>query len=624
MSGDGQPHAPAYQPVSVSSPTSSNYSSPHSSRSASKFNSRMSSGVSASAIQVADPSDVDFVDADAHRNGDRGNKHSEQIEQAEIEIPIEDGRNGKFSWKKLWAYAGPGWLMSIAYLDPGNLESDLQAGAIAGYGLIWVLFWATVMGFLFQTLAVRLGVVTGLDLAQLCRQQYPRPVAYVVWIMTEIAIVGSDIQEVVGSAIAMHILFGLPLWAGVLITALDTFTFLLLHYFGIRKLEALFAALIAIMAACFAVMFGIGGPDMGALFKGWAVPSVPNHSATQAVGMLGAVIMPHNIFLHSALVLSRNVNRKSKSHMKEANFYFMIEGGISLAVSFIINLCVVAVFARGFYEGHCKGDECEKRCGSGSDAIGLQQAGCRLGIRFGDSVKYIWAVGLLAAGQSSTMTGTFAGQYVMQGFLDLKIAPWLRTALTRGCALGPALLVALSAHRKLDSLDEYLNVLQSIQLPFALVPVLLFNCDHNIMGRHFKLGGKRKWFLIALVVMVVVTNFYLVVGFTHDNLAHTTTTYVLMGLFGLCYVVFLGYLVLRETQWYATNCLRGGSLRRPSQQLLSGYDYCDGTSEEEEDDNDAARPGDVDVIRSDNGKPTVPSAQSEEQSAQTDGAYGSC
>jgi natural resistance-associated macrophage protein 2 len=452
--------------------------------------------------------------------------------KAEVQVIVDEHTH--FSWKKLWRYTGPGFLMSIAYLDPGNLESDLQAGAVAGYSLIWVLFWATVMGFAFQVLSLRLGVVTGNDLAQICRREYPRPVAYAVWVMTEIAIIGSDIQEVIGSAIAMNILFGLKLWVGVLITALDTFTFMFLHFFGVRKLEAFFGFLITVMAVCFAVFFGIGGPDAGSILEGMVLPRIPKGSLEQGVGMLGAVVMPHNLFLHSSLVLSRQVHRNHPSRIREANYYFTIEAAISLFVSFLINVCVVAVFATGFYvSGHPRTD------------IGLKTAGDDLLHRFGKGAQIVWAVGLLAAGQSSTMTGTFAGQYVMEGFLQLKITPWARTLFTRTIALGPALAVAIVAHNELDVLDEYLNVLQSVQLPFAMLPVFFFNCSSVIMGQ-FAMGKKMKIAFAAMVIVVVITNGYLVFDFTSNNFSNTWLTWVIAGSTFAIYLAFILYLTYKS------------------------------------------------------------------------------
>eukprot|EP00486_Rosalina_sp_Unknown_P002978 CAMPEP_0201568470 /NCGR_PEP_ID=MMETSP0190_2-20130828/9564_1 /ASSEMBLY_ACC=CAM_ASM_000263 /TAXON_ID=37353 /ORGANISM="Rosalina sp." /LENGTH=405 /DNA_ID=CAMNT_0047989629 /DNA_START=47 /DNA_END=1261 /DNA_ORIENTATION=- len=346
-----------------------------------------------------------------------GKNIKNDLDEGRIDVEFEDVEDRdswkpSFSFGRLWAYTGPGWLMSIAYLDPGNLESDLQAGAVAGYQLIWVLWWSTVLGWLIQTLSARLGVVTGRHLAQVCRYEYGKPVALILWIMTELAIIGSDIQEVVGSAVAFQVLFGWPLWVGCLLTAIDAFTFLLLSKLGMRVLEAFFCSLIFIMAVTFAIEFGIGKPSMSEIAEGWGLPLCDEDNIEQAVGIVGAVIMPHNLFLHSALVQTRSLRRDNKAAVREGNYYFTIEGGMSLFVSFFINLFIVAVFAKGFHGTEDAGD------------IGLKSAGDNLEQRFGSFAKYMWGVGLLAAGQASTMTGTFAGQYAMAGFLEINWEPW--------------------------------------------------------------------------------------------------------------------------------------------------------------------------------------------------------
>jgi len=446
--------------------------------------------------------------------------------------PVEDNRgvevqfdgNEKFSWRKLWLYTGPGWLMSIAYLDPGNLESDLQAGFGSGYQLIWVLWWATFLGWIVQSLSARLGTVTGLHLAELCRYEYGRATSLSLWIFTELAIIGSDIQEVVGSAIAMKILFGWPLYVGCLVTAADTFTFMLVHWYGVRKLEMIFTTLIGVMVVTFSVEFGLAKPDGGQIMKGWIVPECDGSASEYAVAMIGAVIMPHNLFLHSALVQSRQIDRTKRGAVAEANFYFTLEGAISLLVSFYINLTIMAVFATGdhFHFG---------------DDIGLRDAGEFLMLNFGKSAKYIWAVGLLAAGQSSTMTGTFAGQYAMQGFLDIQWAPWKRTMLTRSIALGPSLLFALKFADNMDKLNEWLNVQQSVQLPFAIIPLLVFNCNPRIMG-DFRLKGWKEGVMWLATLAIIAINIYLAIQQMTGMFSKTPTFYAILTIILVVYVVF--------------------------------------------------------------------------------------
>ncbi|KAF4321341.1 hypothetical protein BBO99_00005048 [Phytophthora kernoviae] len=398
-----------------------------------------------------------------------------------------------FSWGKFWYFMGPGWLMSMAYLDPGNLEADLQSGAYSRYELLYVTFWSTVLGGLYQVLAARLGSCTGHHLAEICRAAYPRVVTYAVWIMMELVIIGCDIQEVLGTAIALQILFGLPLWIGCLITAADTLTFLAIDRRGNNKssryLETLFMGLIGIMCACFFVDFTVSKPSGIEITKGIVEPRIDSQNVMQAVGMLGSIIMPHNVYLHSALVQSHIVrSRRAVGPVKEANFYIGLEAVLALSVSFLINMFVISAFASTFYSQHVasgiicavENGEVEESCtqcyttkyvAGYCQQVGLKEAGEAVSSSLGHYAKIIWAVGLVASGQASTMTGTYAGQFVMEGFLDLRIAAWKRVAITRVMALGPALVVALLTEYDgfhSDIVSEMINVMQSVQLPFAL------------------------------------------------------------------------------------------------------------------------------------------------------------
>jgi len=439
----------------------------------------------------------------------------------------------KFSFRKLWAFTGPGFLMSIAYLDPGNIESDLQQGAVAQYKLLWILLLSTLMGLMMQILAARLGTVSGMHLAEVCHKKYPKVPRVILWIMVEIAIIGSDMQEVIGTAIAFFLLSNgrIPLYGGVLITITDTFVFLLLDKYGLRKLEAFFGFLITIMAVTFGYEYVMVAPDQGEVLKGMFVPGCGSCSNTiilQAVGIVGAVIMPHNFYLHSALVKSRDVDRKKKRNVKEANIYYVIESSIALGVSFLINVFVVSVFAKAFYQktygevyqncllhNNSHAHLFNKTGNHTNDPIegNLFYGGVFLGCQFGAAAMYIWAIGLLAAGQSSTMTGTYSGQFAMEGFLKLKWSRWKRVLLTRGIAIAPTLAIAFyEGIEKLTGMNDWLNVLQSLQLPFAVLPLLQFTNDASIMG-DFKNGKIIKgvtWLLsggiIAINMYTVATN----------------------------------------------------------------------------------------------------------------------
>ncbi|KAL4379651.1 hypothetical protein GQ457_02G015040 [Hibiscus cannabinus] len=466
----------------------------------------------------------------------------EKIHIVGIDETEDEGSSGvpPFSWKKLWLFTGPGFLMSIAFLDPGNLEGDLQAGAIAGYSLLWLLLWATAIGLLIQLLSARLGVATGRHLAELCREEYPTWARLILWVMTELALIGADIQEVIGSAIAIKVLSNgaLPLWAGVVITAFDCFIFLFLENYGVRKLEAFFAVLIATMAVSFAWMFGQTQPSGTELLLGVLIPKLSSKTIKQAVGVVGCIIMPHNVFLHSALVQSREIDRSKKGRVQEALNYYSIESALALLVSFIINMFVTTVFARAFY-----GTEI-------AHSIGLVNAGEYLQEKFGGGlfpILYIWAIGLLAAGQSSTITGTYAGQFIMGGFLNLRLKKWLRAVITRSFAIIPTIIVALifdASESALDELNEWLNVLQSIQIPFALIPLLCLVSKEQVMGS-FKIGSVLKtvaWFVAILVMLI---NGYLLLDFFSSEVTGVIFTSIVFAFTG-GYVVFIIYLISRD------------------------------------------------------------------------------
>ncbi|GAB1299847.1 Natural resistance-associated macrophage protein 2 [Apodemus speciosus] len=450
-------------------------------------------------------------------------------------IPIPEEEYSCFSFRKLWAFTGPGFLMSIAYLDPGNIESDLQSGAVAGFKLLWVLLLATIVGLLLQRLAARLGVVTGLHLAEVCHRQYPKVPRIALWLMVELAIIGSDMQEVIGSAIAINLLSAgrVPLWGGVLITIADTFVFLFLDKYGLRKLEAFFGFLITIMALTFG-------------YERCRTPQVE-----QAVGIVGAVIMPHNMYLHSALVKSRQVNRANKQEVREANKYFFIESCIALFVSFIINVFVVSVFAEAFFEKTNEQvvDVCKNNSSPHANlfpndnstlAVDIYKGGVVLGCYFGPAALYIWAVGILAAGQSSTMTGTYSGQFVMEGFLNLKWSRFARVILTRSIAIIPTLLVAVFQDvEHLTGMNDFLNVLQSLQLPFALIPILTFTSLRPVMSEFSNgIGWRIAGGILVLIVCSI--NMYFVVVYVQE-LGHVAL-YVVAAVVSVAYLSFVFYL----------------------------------------------------------------------------------
>ncbi|KAE8298733.1 Natural resistance-associated macrophage protein 2 [Larimichthys crocea] len=436
--------------------------------------------------------------------------------------------------------------------------------------LLWVLLGATIIGLLLQRLAARLGVVTGMHLAEVCNRQYPTVPRVILWLMVELAIIGSDMQEVIGCAIALNLLSvgRIPLWAGVLITITDTFVFLFLDKYGLRKLEAFFGFLITIMALSFYVLVK---PDQGELLKGMFLPYCAGCGPVQleqAVGIVGAVIMPHNIYLHSALVKSRDIDRKNKKDVKEANKYFFIESTIALFISFLINVFVVAVFAQAFYNK--TNIEVNALCNAtgsphtnlfplnnGTLEVDIYKGGVVLGCFFGPAALYIWAIGILAAGQSSTMTGTYSGQFVMEGFLNLRWSRFARVLLTRSIAITPTLLVAIfqDVHH-LTGMNDFLNVLQSMQLPFALIPILTFTSLTSIMndfanGLVWKISGG-----VVILVVCAINMYFVVVYVTALN---SVLLYVLAALLSIAYLCFVGYLAWHCLVALGVSCLDFGS-----------------------------------------------------------------
>jgi len=418
-----------------------------------------------------------------------------------------------------------------------------------------------VLGLMMQRLSARLGTVTGLHLAEICYRQYPTGPRIALWICTEVAIIGSDMQEVIGTAIALYLLSNkmIPLWGGVLITVFDTFTFLGLDKYGLRKLEAFFALLITVMAISFGYEYVVAAPDQAAVVEGLLIPECQgcgNRELLQAVGVIGAIIMPHNLYLHSALVKSRDIDRTKKREVREANFYFFIEAAIALFVSFLINVFVVSVFAEGLYN-KTNGEIyefCLAHNNSHADQFlpnpnatveaNLYKGGVFLGCRYGDVAMYIWAIGVLAAGQSSTMTGTYAGQFAMEGFLNLQWAKWQRVLFTRTIAILPTFFIAFyDKIPQLSGMNDLLNCLMSLMLPFAVIPTITFTSNRKIMG-DFVNGSISKVFAVLLSLLVIAVNTYFVLSYVID-LGITHVAFILFMVFcGLVYLMFCLYLTV--------------------------------------------------------------------------------
>ncbi|KAL7306574.1 hypothetical protein TKK_0001263 [Trichogramma kaykai] len=496
-------------------------------------------------------------------NNDMGNNSLGDFGEQKIDIP-ELENHTSFSFRKLWAFMGPGFLMSIAFLDPGNIESDLQSGVTAQYKLIWLLLGATCLGLIMQRLSSRLGVVSGLHLAEMCYRQFRKTPRILLWLMTEIAITGSDMQEVIGTSIALYLLTSkwLPLWAGVLLTIIDTFTFMYLDKYGMRKVELLFGIFIGIMALTFGYEYVVSAPPQGELLKGMFTPWCSNCSTRaliQAVGLIGANIQPHNLYFHSALVKSRKIDRTKPNKVHEACMYYFTEASIALFLSFLINLFVMCVFAHGLYNK--SNADVYATCKARNFSWGLDEflnnaepfeadlykGGIFLGCSFGFTAMIIWAIGILAAGQSSTMTGSYTGQFVMEGFLNLKWPRWRRIVLTRSIAIVPTFFIAFfSSIEQLTGLNDILNVTMSLQLPFAALPLIAFTSSANVMG-DFKNGLFNKVASTFLSLFVIGINFFLVATFLREMVAKNeqphAMVFVAIGVVGFLYLLFCLYLL---------------------------------------------------------------------------------
>jgi len=394
------------------------------------------------------------------------------------------------------AFAGPAYLVSVGYMDPGNWATDLEGGARFGYQLLWVLVVSNLMAILLQTLSARLGIVAGRDLAQACRESYSRPVCNALWVLCEIAISACDLAEVLGAAIALRLLFGLPLLVGVLVTAFDTLLVLWLSRYGIRLIEAVILSMIAIVTGCFLVELVWARPVWHDMAAG-ILPRLNSESLYVAIGILGATVMPHNLYLHSALVQTRRLG-KTVAEKREACRYNLFDSVLALNGALIVNAAILVLAAAVFFK-------------NGILVTQIEQAQLLLTPLLGMGLaSSLFAVALLASGQSSTLTGTYAGQIVMEGFLNLRLRPWLRRLVTRSIAIVPAILTIYylgdSGTYKLLILSQ---VILSMQLPFAVIPLIRFTSDSRRMGGFANRGWVRvlAW---SSAVLIIALNLWLV------------------------------------------------------------------------------------------------------------------
>jgi manganese transport protein len=404
-------------------------------------------------------------------------------------------------WRKLIAFSGPGYLVAVGYMDPGNWATDLAGGSAFGYTLLSVVLLSSLMAILLQALCARLGIVTGRDLAQACRDHYSRPVSFFLWILCELAISACDLAEVIGSAIALNLLFNIPIVVGVCITAFDVLLILYIQHKGFRFLEALVIVLILTIGGCFLCEVIFSRPELTGVLRGF-VPTtqiVRDPSMLYiAIGILGATVMPHNLYLHSSVVQTRKYEQTAAGKA-EAIKFSTIDSTLALGSSLFINAAILIVAAATFHtRGHYQVAEIQDAYKLLSPTLGVPLA------------SGIFAIALLCSGQNSTLTGTLAGQIVMEGFLNIRIRPWLRRLITRGIAIVPAVIVAAmygaSGTAKLLLLSQ---VILSLQLSFAVIPLVRFTSERRKMGAFVSPGWMKTLAWVTATIIIVLNVKYL-------------------------------------------------------------------------------------------------------------------
>ncbi len=430
-------------------------------------------------------------------NGWRRHSSQPSLPEAHATVPIKKGIG---FWRKLFAFSGPGYLIAVGYMDPGNWATDLAGGSRFNYALLSVIMISNLMAILLQSLALRLGIVTGRDLAQACRDHFSPKVSFVLWILCETAIVACDLAEVIGSAIALNLLFGIPLVWGVLLTAFDIMILLLLQNRGFRWLESVIVTLVLTIGVCFVAEIIFSRPDISGILTGFIpTPQIITNPEMLyiAIGILGATVMPHNLYLHSSIAQTRAYERTNEGK-REAIKFATIDSTVALMFALFINAAILIVAAATFYKtGNTQVAEIGDAYKLLSPLLGISGA------------STLFAVALLASGQNSTLTGTLAGQIVMEGFLNIRLRPWLRRLITRSIAIVPAVLVAFfygeSGTARLLVLSQ---VVLSMQLSFAVFPLVMFTSDRLKMGEFVNpLWKKILGYTIAVVIAAL--NFWL-------------------------------------------------------------------------------------------------------------------
>jgi len=447
-------------------------------------------------------------------------------------------------WRRAFAFAGPAYLVSVGYMDPGNWATDLEGGARFGYRLLWVLIVSNLMAILLQTLSARLGIVWQRDLAQACRETYPKPISMTLWVFCEIAIAACDLAEVLGAAIGLQLLFHIPLLVGVGLTAFDTLLVLWFTNRGMRLIEAFVLSLIAVIAACFFVEILWARPALGEL-AGGVVPRLNGQTLYIAIAIVGATVMPHNLYLHSALVQTRRIGR-TDPEKRDACRFNLIDSVLALNGAMFVNIAILAMSAAVFFSHHRIVTEIKQAYELLTPLLGTAAA------------SVIFAVALLCSGQSSTLTGTMAGQVVMEGFLNFRMRPWLRRLITRMLAIIPAAAVIyLAGEQSTYQLIIFSQVILCLQLPFAIVPLLHFTSDREKMGR-FANSGWVNVLAWATAALIIALQAWLAQQSILDwlNGPHRTLVELLLGPLVLAIALLLIWVILEP--WLPASLRRQG------------------------------------------------------------------
>ena len=440
------------------------------------------------------------------------NNYATDTSLSEVHRTVDIGKRTS-PWRKIFAFFGPAYLVSVGYMDPGNWATDLAGGSKFGYTLIWVLLMSNLMALLLQSLSARLGIVRQRDLAQANRETYPRFINFMLYILAEIAIAATDLAEVLGMAIGLNLLTGLPLVWGVTFTVLDTFLLLFLQKLGMRTMEAFIVALVAIVGLSFLVEITLAGPQISEVATG-LVPHIPNEEALYiAIGIIGATVMPHNLYLHSALVQTRKFDANAKG-IRQALKWNFIDSAVALNIAFLVNTAILVLAATVFFKT------------GRTDVAEIKDAHELLAPLLGYKIAPIlFAVALIAAGQSSTVTGTLAGQIVMEGYLKLRISPLMRRLLTRLLAIIPAVIViCIYGDKEVNKLLIFSQVVLSMQLGFAIIPLIHFCSDRKTMGQYAikPLVQVIAWIIAAILVYL---NVRLLIGEATDFFETSDSTF---------------------------------------------------------------------------------------------------